>query len=126
MTEDEAAFLSADRGAVVAMLHQGLALVAELSTKLQSLDDLMLAGRPQQIAGAASEVESALSAAEPTFANIADTMKRFGTANLQSAAEYLRHAEQDDAASLAELSAPSAQALRSPLGAGQPARILLA
>ena len=66
----------ADRAAVVAMLHQGLELVADLNLKLQSLDDLMLSGRPQEIAAAATEVEAALSTATPTFSEIVDTMKR--------------------------------------------------
>ncbi len=102
MTEQEAGAPWADRVAVIAMLHQGLELVADLNRKLQGLDDLMLSGRPQEIAAAANEVETGLAAAAPTFADIADTMKRFGTADLQSAADYLRRAEQEDAAGLAD------------------------
>jgi hypothetical protein len=102
VTENEAASPWADRVAVIAMLHQGLELVADLNSKLQGLDDLMLSGRPQEIAAAANELETSLSAAAPTFADIADAMKRFGTADLQSAADYLRRAEQNDAASLAD------------------------
>ena len=105
MTEEFPAAASAehgaDRAAVIAILHHGLELVAELNLKLQSLDDLMLSGRPQEIAAAATEVEATLSTATPTFAEIVDTMKRFGTADLRGAADYLRRAEQNDAASLA-------------------------
>jgi hypothetical protein len=93
---------SADRGAIVAMLHRGLERVADLNLKLQGLDDLMLSGRPQEIAAAANEVEAALAASAPTFSELVETMKRLGTADLRSAADYLRHADQDDAASLAE------------------------
>ncbi|HEY1858024.1 hypothetical protein [Acidocella sp.] len=106
MTDDAEAAPGAEFGvdhvAVVAVLHQGLELVADLTLKLQSLDDLMLSGRPQEIAAAATEVEAALSAAEPAFSDIADTMKRLGSADLQRAADYLRRADQNDAASLAD------------------------
>ena len=98
---DEAA-PSADHDAVVAVLHQGLERVADLNAKLQGLDDLMLSGRPQEIVAAANEVEAALAASAPTFSELIETMKRLGTADLRSAADYLRSAEQDDAASLAE------------------------
>lgn len=98
---DEAAS-SADRGAIVAMLHQGLERVADLNLKLQGLDDLMLSGRPQEIAAAANEVEAALAASAPTFSELVETMKRLGTADLRGAANYLRGADQDDAASLAD------------------------
>ena len=83
------------------LLHQGLERVADLTLKLQGLDDLMLSGRPQEIAAAASEVEATLAASAPTFSDIVDTMKRLGTADLRSAADYLRGADQGDAASLA-------------------------
>ena len=99
MSEEPAAY--ADRAAVIAILHQGLEMVADLNLKLQSLDDLMLSGRPQEIAAAATEVEAALSTAALPFSEIVDTVKRFGSADLQSAAEYLRRVEQNEAASLA-------------------------
>jgi hypothetical protein len=100
MNEDSAP--SADCGAVAAVLHQGLERVADLNAKLQGLDDLMLSGRPQEIAAAANEVEAALAASAPAFSEIIETMKRLGTADLRSAADYLRDAEQDVAADLAE------------------------
>jgi hypothetical protein len=92
----------ADRAAVVTTLHQGLERVADLNLKLQGLDDLMLSGRPQDIAAAATEVEAALAASMPTFSEIIETMKRLGTADLRSAADYLRGVDQDDAAGLAD------------------------
>ena len=92
----------ADRAAIVTMLHQGLERVADLNLKLQGLDDLMLSGRPQDIAAAANEVEAAVAASSPVFSEIVETMKRLGTADLRSAADYLRRAEQEDAAGLAD------------------------
>ncbi|HTJ91008.1 MAG TPA: hypothetical protein VL356_12630 [Acidocella sp.] len=93
---------SADRATVVAMLHQGLERVADLNLKLQGLDDLMVSGRPQDIAAAANEVEAALAASAPTFSEIIETMKQLGTADLRGAADHLRRADQDEAAGLAD------------------------
>ena len=91
-----------DEPAVIRVLHQGLEIVADLNDKLRKLDDLMLKGRPHEIAEAAAVVETSLKAASPALSDIATTMERFGTANLQAAAAYLRRAEQDDAANLAD------------------------
>jgi hypothetical protein len=84
------------------MLKHGVALVEDLSHKLQSLDDLMLTGQPYQIAEAAAVVEAALSAAAPTFSDIATTMHTLGAGNLHAAAAQFRRSEMDDAARLAE------------------------
>ena len=89
-------------GLVTGMLQSGLGLVAELNRKLQSLDDLMLSGRPEEIAEAAQLVETALKRASPTFSAIAVTMERLGARNLQAAAETFRASEQNDAASLTD------------------------
>ncbi len=93
---------SADPALVTAMLQSGLGLVAELNRKLQTLDDLMLSGRPGDIAEAAQSVEAALKNASPTFSAIATTMEQLGAVNLQAAAETFRRAEQNDAASLTD------------------------
>jgi hypothetical protein len=87
---------------VTGMLQSGLGLVADLNRKLQSLDDLMLSGRPEEIAEAAQLVEAALKLASPTFGAIALTMEQLGARNLQAAAESFRRAEQNDAASLTD------------------------
>lgn len=99
MNDDVAA--PVDHAAIV-MLRQGLDHVADLNLKLQGLDDLMLSGRPQEIAAAANEVEAALAASVPTFSEIIEAMKRLGTADLRDAAAFWRGADQDDAASLAD------------------------
>ena len=93
---------SADPAIVTAMLQSGLGLVAELNRKLQSLDDLMLSGRPEEIAEAAQNDEIALKLASPTFGAITTTMEQLGAANLQAAAESFRRADQNDAASLTD------------------------
>ena len=84
------------------LLRQGLELVEELTLKLQKLDSLMLAGKPNEISEAAASVEVALNDAAPSFAEIAEAMGRLGASNLAAAAAQLRHIEQEDAAGLAE------------------------
>jgi hypothetical protein len=91
-----------DLSAVVAVLHRGHKLVDELHEKLQKLDDLMLGGRPQEIAEAAAVIESTLQASAPTFSDISATMKELGTTNLRAAADYWRRTQQSDAAGLAD------------------------
>jgi hypothetical protein len=97
---DESA--SPDPVLVTAMLQSGLGLVADLNHRLQNLDDLMLSGRPEEIAEAAQYVESTLKRASPTFGAIAATMEQLGARNLKAAAETFRRAEQNDAASLTD------------------------
>jgi hypothetical protein len=92
----------ADRSNIAAMLHQGLERVTELDRKLQGLDELLLSGRPQDIAAAASDVQETLTASEPTFSALVESIKQLGTANLHGAADYLRRADQDEAAGLAD------------------------
>lgn len=84
------------------ILRHGLELVEDLSRKLQFLDMLMLAGRPNDISDAAASIEAALKAAGPAFAEITDTMARLGACNLAAAAAQLRSIEEADAAGLAE------------------------
>lgn len=84
------------------LLRQGLELVEELNVKLQRLDSLMLAGRPNEISEAAAGVEVALNDSAPAFAEIAEAMGRLGACDLAAAAAQLRHIEQADAAGLAD------------------------
>ncbi|MDE2458322.1 MAG: hypothetical protein KGL20_03715 [Rhodospirillales bacterium] len=93
---------SGDTPPVSSLLAQGLDLVEELTLKLQKLDSLMLAGKPNEISEAAASVEAALNDAAPAFAEIAEAMGRLGASNLASAAAQLRHIEQTDAAGLAD------------------------
>jgi len=88
--------------AVTGMLQSGLSLVAGLNRSMQSLDDLMISGSPEEIAEAAQLVEAALKNASPTFSAIAATMEQLGAVNLRAAAETFRRAEQNDAASLSD------------------------
>lgn len=87
---------------LAAILQQGLDLVEDLSVKLQTLDRLLLTGRPPEISEAAAIVEATLNAATPAFAEIAQTMGRLGASNLAAAAAQLREIEDQHAASLAE------------------------
>jgi hypothetical protein len=91
-----------DLEAILNVLHQGLHLVDDLHGKLRILDDLMLSGRPHEIAEAAAVIETTLDAAAPGFSEISATMKLLGTTNLRSAAEYWRRTAQADAAGLAD------------------------
>ncbi|HTQ72201.1 MAG TPA: hypothetical protein VMH92_11995 [Acidocella sp.] len=87
---------------VTLLLRQGLALVEELTVKLQRLDGLMMTGKPNEISEAAASVEAALNNAAPSFSEIAQAMGQLGASNLAAAAAQLRHLEQADAAGLAE------------------------
>jgi hypothetical protein len=87
---------------VTNVLRHGLELVEELSRKLHNLDALMLTGKPNDVSDAAAGIETALKAAAPSFAAIADTMGRLGACNLTAAAAQLRKIEEEDAAGLAE------------------------
>lgn len=103
MPTDNADHMDGANGAPVsAVLQQGLELVEDLSAKLQHLDQLLLAGKPNEISEAASMVELALNTASPIFADIADTMGRLGASNLAAAAAQLRQIEEDHAAGLAD------------------------
>jgi hypothetical protein len=93
---------TADDVPVSAVLRQGLALVEDLSQRLQSLDALMLTGKPNDISDAAAAVEAALHDAGPAFAQLTATMGRLGASNLTAAAAQLRKIEEEDAAGLAE------------------------
>jgi len=84
------------------VLARGLELVEDLGCKLRRLDDLMLAGKPNEISDAAAAVEWALKDASPAFVEIAETMGRLGASNLMAAAEQLRKIQEEDAAGLAE------------------------
>jgi hypothetical protein len=84
------------------VLRQGLALVEDLSRRLQWLDTLMLSGKPNEISDAAAGIEAALKQAAPAFADITETMGRLGASNLAAAAAQLRKIEEEDAAGLAE------------------------
>jgi hypothetical protein len=88
--------------AVVRALHRGLELVADLNQKMQTLDRLMLTGRPSEIAEAAAVVEASLKDASPAFMDIAAGIETLGATNLKTVAEHLRGSEQQDAAALAE------------------------
>jgi hypothetical protein len=87
---------------VTNVLRHGLELVEDLSRRLQLLDSLLLTGRPHDISEAAANIEAALKAAAPSFAEISETMGRLGACNLAAAAEQLRKIEEEDAAGLAE------------------------
>ncbi|MDE8349113.1 MAG: hypothetical protein POG74_06450 [Acidocella sp.] len=85
---------------VTKILGKGLGLVEDISQKLQNLNDLMLTGKPHEIADAAMAIEAALKGASPAFADITRTMEALGAGTLQAAADQLRLTEQNDAASL--------------------------
>ncbi len=87
---------------VAATLHRGLDCIAELNTRLQHLDQMMLGGKPQEIADAAASVDGLLLMSAPVFKQISDVMQQLGAQNLQSAALFLRAREQEDAAGTAD------------------------
>lgn len=84
------------------LLGRGLQLVEDLSLKIQSLDGLMLTGKPTEISQAATNIEVALRESAPVFAQIADFMGELGVPDLTMAAAQLRHSEQADAAKIAD------------------------
>jgi hypothetical protein len=87
---------------VTKTLKSGLILVDQLGDKLTALNDLMLTGKPHEIAEGAAAIEILLRDAAPHFAEITQTMKFIGAGTFAAAGETLRAAEQDSAASLAE------------------------
>jgi hypothetical protein len=80
-----------------AMRH-GLGTVADLEQNLQSLDALLLTGRPHAIADAATALELSLSAADPAFQRVAQALTALGAGRLQDAAQQLRPSDQAAAA----------------------------
>jgi hypothetical protein len=62
----------------------------------------MLAGKPDEIAEAASAVDLALKESTPLLAEIGALMNRLGAANLLAASAQLRLEDEADAAHLAE------------------------
>ena len=91
-----------DSQRVTKTLGYGLGIVEDISQKLQALNDLMLTGKPHEIADAANAIEIALKAASPAFADITKAVESLGAGTLQAAATQLRMAEQNDAASLVD------------------------
>jgi hypothetical protein len=87
---------------VTKILKSGLALVDQLGEKLNALNGLMLTGKPHEIADGAAAIETALRDAAPAFAEITKTMKFIGAGTFTAAADQLRAAEHENAASLAE------------------------
>jgi hypothetical protein len=87
---------------VARLLQQGLALVEDLSIKLQNLDRLMLTGKPTDISEAAAAIETAIALAAPAFADIGVVMGALGASTLQAAAAQLRQIQEEDAAGLAD------------------------
>lgn len=84
------------------LLLQGLNHITALSACLETLDDLMVTGRPPAIADAATAVELSLSAAEPVFSVVCKTLDSLGSVRLQDAADRLRQVDQMEAAAAAE------------------------
>ncbi len=84
------------------LLNQGLDQVTALALCLETLDELMITGRPPAIADAAMTVEHALSAAEPVFLRLGQALDRLGMPCLQDAANRLRRSDQGAAATSAE------------------------
>jgi hypothetical protein len=83
-------------------LQSGLRMVADLERSSQSLDALLLTGRPHAIADAAKAMELSLVAAEPVFKRIASVLREIGAARLQDAGERLRRSDEAQAAAAAE------------------------
>jgi hypothetical protein len=79
-------------------IHCGISTIDDLERSLESLDALLLTGRPHAIADAAMAVELSLSEAEPVFAAIGQALNRFGVPRLQDAAQQLRRSGQGTAA----------------------------
>ncbi len=71
-------------------LRDGLGMLAVLEESLQSLDALLLTGRPHAIADAATALELSLSAAEPIFQRITHALTAIGVERLRDAALELR------------------------------------
>jgi len=84
------------------VLRQGLRLVEELHSRLCTLDEIMLTGRPEEITEAAIAVQTSLRDAAPAFSEIESAMHGLVAQNLREAAQEWRRAEQGDTAGLAE------------------------
>ncbi len=97
-TEDEPPTESPDLSALIEVVESGLRSVEDLERSLDSLDALLLTGRPHAIADAAMAVELSLLEAEPVFAAIGQALHRFDLPRLQDAAQQLRRSDQGTAA----------------------------
>jgi hypothetical protein len=74
-------------------LQEGLGTLAALEESLQSLDALLLTGRPHAIADAATALELSLSAAEPVFQRITQALTAIGVERLRDVALQLRRSD---------------------------------
>ena len=83
-------------------LQCGLCMVAELERSSQSLDALLLTGRPHAIADAAKAMELSLTTAEPVFTRVVVALEALGAARLQDAGQRLRGADEAKAAAAAD------------------------
>ena len=84
------------------LLGQGLGLIEDLTLRLQTLERLMLTGKPNEISQEAASIEKALRDSAPAFAEITALMGELGASDLAAAAAQLKHIEQADAAKMAE------------------------
>ena len=100
--EVELSRASSDLSAFKDALHNGLTMVVDIECRMQSLDALLLTGRPHAIADAAKAMELSLFAAEPTFQSIALALETLGTVRLEDAAQHLRRSNQGSAAAAAD------------------------
>jgi hypothetical protein len=101
-TEADVADGGVDLSAFSDAFQRGLGVVAELERSLQSLDAVLLTGRPHAIADAAQAMELSISTAEPTFRRIVVVLQTLGATRLQDAARQLHQADQTTAAAAAE------------------------
>jgi hypothetical protein len=85
---------SPDLSALIDAVQRGIGRVADLERNLDSLDALLLTGRPHAIADAAMALELSLSEAKPVFAAIGEALNRFGMPRLQDAVQQLRRSDQ--------------------------------
>ena len=83
-------------------LQFGLDVVSDLEQSLETLDVLLLTGRPHAIADAARAMELSFSAAEPAFQRIALALETLGVARLRDAAQELRRSDEATAAAAAD------------------------
>jgi hypothetical protein len=83
-------------------VQSGLRMVADLERSSQSLDALLLTGRPHAIADAAKAMELSLAAAEPVFKRMVLALEELGAARLQDAGERLRRSDEPQAAAAAD------------------------
>jgi hypothetical protein len=97
-TEEEPTVEIPDLSALIDAVQCGLRSVEDLEQSLESLDALLLTGRPHAIADAAMAVELSLLEAEPVLAAIGAALDHFGMPRLQDAAQQLRRSDQGTAA----------------------------